>query len=125
MRAVSLDKEAAMLMGINVDKTISITTAIGSALAAAAGVMMGIYYNSINPLMGIIPGLKAFVAAVLGGIGIIPGAMVGGFLMGILETLVSGYGSSLYRDAVAFGVLIVILLIKPTGLFGKNTGEKV
>lgn len=125
MRAVSLDKEAAMLMGISVDKTISITFAIGSALAAAAGVMIGVYYNSINPLMGIIPGLKAFVAAVLGGIGIIPGAMVGGFLMGILETLVSGYGSSLYRDAVAFGVLIIILLIKPTGLFGKNTGEKV
>ena len=124
MRAVSLDKEAAMLMGISVDKTISITFAIGSALAAAAGVMIGVYYNSINPLMGIIPGLKAFVAAVLGGIGIIPGAMVGGFLMGILETLVSGYGSSLYRDAVAFGVLIIILLIKPTGLFGKNTGEK-
>lgn len=125
MRAVSLDKDAAMLMGISVDRTISITFAIGSALAAAAGVMIGVYYNSINPLMGIIPGLKAFVAAVLGGIGIIPGAMVGGFLMGILETLVSGYGSSLYRDAVAFGVLIIILLIKPTGLFGKNTGEKV
>ncbi|MDD4387856.1 MAG: branched-chain amino acid ABC transporter permease [Bacilli bacterium] len=125
MRAVSLDQEAAILMGINVDKTISITFAIGSALAAAAGVMIGLYYNTINPLMGIIPGLKAFVAAVLGGIGIIPGAMVGGFLMGILETMVSGYGSSLYRDAVAFGVLILILLIKPTGLFGKNTGEKV
>lgn len=125
MRAVSLDQEAAVLMGISVDRTISITFAIGSALAAAAGVMVGIYYNTINPLMGIIPGLKAFVAAVLGGIGIIPGAMVGGFLMGILETMVSGYGSSLYRDAVAFGVLILILLIKPTGLFGKNTGEKV
>lgn len=125
MRAVSLDKDAALLMGINVDKTISITFAIGSALAAAAGVMIGVYYNTINPLMGIIPGLKAFVAAVLGGIGIIPGAMVGGFVMGILETLVSGYSSSLYRDAVAFGVLIIILLIKPTGLFGKNTGEKV
>lgn len=125
MRAVSVDQEAAVLMGISVDRTISITFAIGSALAAAAGVMVGIYYNTINPLMGIIPGLKAFVAAVLGGIGIVPGAMVGGFLMGILETLVSGYGSSLYRDAVAFGVLILILLIKPTGLFGKNTGEKV
>jgi len=125
MRAVSLDKEAAALMGIDVDKIISITFAIGSALAAAAGVMVGVYYNTINPLMGIIPGLKAFVAAVLGGIGIIPGAMVGGFVMGILETMVSGYGSSLYRDAVAFGVLILILLIKPTGLFGKNTGEKV
>ncbi len=125
MRAVSLDMEAAVLMGISVDKTISITFAIGSALAAAAGVMVGVYYNTINPLMGIIPGLKAFVAAVLGGIGIIPGAMVGGFVMGLLETMVSGYGNSLYRDAVAFGVLILILLIKPTGLFGKNTGEKV
>lgn len=125
MRAVSLDMEAAVLMGISVDKTISVTFAIGSALAAAAGVMVGIYYQTLNPLMGIIPGLKAFVAAVLGGIGIIPGAMVGGFVMGLLETMVSGYGNSLYRDAVAFGVLILILLIKPTGLFGKNTGEKV
>lgn len=125
MRAVSQDMEAAMLMGINVDKTISYTFAIGSALAAAAGVMVGVYYNTIDPLMGIIPGLKAFVAAVLGGIGIIPGAMMGGFVMGILEALVSGYGSSLYRDAVAFAVLILILLFKPTGIFGKDTGEKV
>jgi branched-chain amino acid transport system permease protein len=125
MRAVSLDREAALLMGISVDKTISITFAIGSALAAAAGVMVGVYYNTVNPLMGIIPGLKAFVAAVLGGIGIIPGAMVGGFVMGILETMVSGYGNSLYRDAVAFGVLILILLIKPSGIFGEDTGEKV
>lgn len=125
MRAVSLDREAAMLMGISVDRIVSVTFAMGSALAAAAGVMIGLYYNAINPLMGIIPGLKAFVAAVLGGIGLIPGAMVGGFLMGVLETLVSGYGSSMYRDAVAFGILILILLIKPTGLFGKNTGEKV
>ena len=108
MRAVSLDREAAMLMGISVDKTISFTFALGSALAAAAGVLIGLYYGTINPLMGIIPGLKAFVAAVLGGIGIIPGAMVGGFVMGILETMVSGYGSSMYRDAVAFGVLILI-----------------
>jgi branched-chain amino acid transport system permease protein len=125
MRAVSLDQDAAVLMGVNVDKTISITFAIGSALAAAAGVMIGIYYSTINPLMGIIPGLKAFVAAVLGGIGIIPGAMVGGFVLGILESLVSGYGSSMFRDAVAFGVLILILLIKPTGIFGEDTGEKV
>ncbi len=125
MRAVSLDMEAAVLMGISVDKTISMTFAIGSALAAAAGVMVGVYYGAINPLMGIIPGLKAFVAAVLGGIGIIPGAMVGGFVIGLLETLVSGYGNSLYRDAVSFGVLILILLVKPTGLFGKDTGEKV
>ncbi|MFX4260851.1 branched-chain amino acid ABC transporter permease [Pelotomaculum propionicicum] len=125
MRAVSLDRDAAVLMGISVDKTISITFAIGSALAAAAGVMVGVYYNTVNPLMGIIPGLKAFVAAVLGGIGIIPGAMVGGFVMGLLETMVSGYGNSLYRDAVAFGVLILILLIKPSGIFGEDTGEKV
>lgn len=125
MRAVSLDQEAAVLMGISVDKTISFTFALGSALAAAAGVLIGIYYGTINPLMGIIPGLKAFVAAVLGGIGIIPGAMVGGLLMGILETMVSGYGSSMYRDAVAFGVLILILLIKPTGIFGRNESEKV
>lgn len=125
MRAVSLDREAAVLMGISVDKTISFTFALGSALAAAAGVLIGLYYGTINPLMGIIPGLKAFVAAVLGGIGIIPGAMVGGFLMGILETMVSGYGSSMYRDAVAFGVLILILLIKPQGIFGQNTNEKV
>lgn len=125
MRAVSLDRDAAVLMGISVDRTISITFAIGSSLAAAAGIMVGIYYSTINPLMGIIPGLKAFVAAVLGGIGIIPGAMVGGFLIGILETLVSGYGNSLYRDAVVFGVLIVILLVKPTGIFGKNDSEKV
>ncbi len=125
MRAVSLDREAAMLMGISVDKTISFTFALGSALAAAAGVLIGLYYGTINPLMGIIPGLKAFVAAVLGGIGIIPGAMVGGFVMGILETMVSGYGSSMYRDAVAFGVLILILLIKPTGIFGRNESEKV
>ena len=114
-----------MLMGISVDKTISFTFALGSALAAAAGVLIGLYYGTINPLMGIIPGLKAFVAAVLGGIGIIPGAMVGGFVMGILETMVSGYGSSMYRDAVAFGVLILILLIKPTGIFGRNESEKV
>lgn len=125
MRAVSQDTEAAQLMGIDVNKTISFTFAIGSALAAAAGIMIGVYYNSINPLMGIVPGLKAFIAAVLGGIGIIPGAMVGGFVLGILEALVSGYGSSMFRDAVAFAVLIIILLIKPTGIFGKNTGEKV
>jgi branched-chain amino acid transport system permease protein len=125
MRAVSLDKDAAVLMGISVDRIISITFAIGSALAAAAGVMLGVYYDTINPLMGIIPGLKAFIAAVLGGIGIIPGAMFGGFVIGLLETMVSGYGSSLYRDAVAFLVLILILLFKPSGLFGKNSREKV
>jgi len=125
MRAVSQDMDAARLMGINVDTTISYTFAIGSALAAAAGVLVGLYYNTINPLMGVLPGLKAFIAAVFGGIGIIPGAMLGGFSLGIIETLVSGYGSSMYKDAVAFALLILILIIKPSGLLGKNIKEKV
>jgi len=125
MRAVSFDKDAAMLMGINVNTTISATFAIGSALAAAAGVLVGIYYTSITPLMGIVPGLKAFVAAVLGGIGSIPGAAVGGLLMGIIESMVSGYWSSTLRDAVAFGILILILLVKPSGIFGTSIREKV
>ncbi|WPX10079.1 branched-chain amino acid ABC transporter permease [Caldicellulosiruptor danielii] len=125
MRAVSQDMDAARLMGINVDTTISYTFAIGSALAAAAGVLVGLYYNTINPLMGVLPGLKAFIAAVFGGIGIIPGAMLGGFSLGIVETLVSGYGSSMYKDAVAFALLILILIIKPSGLLGKNIKEKV
>lgn len=125
MRAVAQDSDAARLMGINVDTTISFTFAIGSALAAAGGVLVGLYYVSINPLMGVLPGLKAFVAAVFGGIGIIPGAMLGGFSLGIVETLVSGYGSSMYKDAVAFAILILILLVKPTGLLGKNIKEKV
>ena len=125
MRAVSLDSDAAELMGINVNTTISFTFAIGSALAGAAGIMVGIYYNSINPLMGMLPGLKAFVAAVFGGIGIIPGAMIGGYFIGIVEVLVSGYGNSMYRDGVVFAILILVLIIKPTGLLGKNTREKV
>jgi len=125
MRAVSHDKDAARLMGINVDNTISATFAIGSALGAAAGVLYGIYFKTINPLMGIIPGLKAFIAAVLGGIGIIPGAMVGGIVLGLTESLVSAIGFSNWRDAVAFIILIAVLIIKPTGLFGKNTREKV
>jgi len=125
MRAVSFDKDAALLMGINANTTISATFAIGSALAGAAGVLVGIYYTSIGPLMGIIPGLKAFVAAVLGGIGSIPGAAVGGLLMGIIEGMVSGYWSSTLRDAVAFGIWILILIIKPTGIFGSNVREKV
>lgn len=125
MRAVSYDPDAAQLMGINVDKTISFTFFIGSSLAGAAGVLVGIYYNSIEPLMGIMPGMKAFVAAVLGGIGIIPGAMTGGIILGIVEAMVSGFISSTFRDAAAFAILIIILLIKPTGLFGKNKHEKV
>ncbi len=125
MRAVSFDKDAALLMGINVNNTISATFAIGSALAAAAGVLLGVYFNTIDPLMGIIPGLKAFVAAVLGGIGIIPGAMVGGLVLGLTESLISGLGASTWRDAVAFLILIIVLIVKPSGLFGKNVREKV
>ncbi len=125
MRAVSADKDAAQLMGIKVDKTISFTFAIGSALAGAGGVLVGIYYNSIDPLMGVMPGLKAFVAAVFGGIGSIPGAMIGGLSIGVMETLVSGYGNSMYRDAAVFAFLIIILILKPSGLLGKNTKEKV
>ncbi|WP_353096952.1 branched-chain amino acid ABC transporter permease [Tissierella praeacuta] len=125
MRAVSLDKDAAELMGIDVNKTISTTFAIGSALAGAAGVLVGVYYNTINPLMGTVPGLKAFVAAVLGGIGIIPGAVFGGFFLGMTETIVSAYGGSVFKDAVAFSILIMVLLFKPNGLLGKTVKEKV
>lgn len=125
MRAVSYDMEAARLMGIHVDRTISATFAIGSALAAAAGVVFGMTYNSVDPLMGLVPGLKAFVAAVLGGIGSIPGAMVGGLLLGTLETEISSWGFSTWRDGVAFAVLILILIFRPSGLFGKNAREKV
>ncbi|MGH4123159.1 MAG: branched-chain amino acid ABC transporter permease [Clostridium sp.] len=125
MRAVAMDKEAAQYMGISIDKTVSFTFAIGSALAGAAGVLVGVYYNSINPLMGVIPGLKAFIAAVIGGIGIIPGAMIGGYFLGMTETMVSAYGGSLYKDGVAFAILILVLLIKPNGLLGRNVKEKV
>lgn len=125
MRLVSFDMEAARLMGINVDRTISATFAIGSALAAAAGVIFGMTYNSVDPMMGVLPGLKAFVAAVLGGIGSIPGALVGGLLLGTVETEVSSLGYSSWRDGVAFAVLILILIFKPSGLFGKNVREKV
>ena len=125
MRAASFDTETAQLMGINSDRIISITFCIGSALAAVAGVLVGIYYNSIDPLMGIMPGLKAFVAAVLGGIGILPGAVVGGIILGVVEALVSGFVSSTFRDAAAFAILILVLLVRPTGIFGKNTKEKV
>lgn len=125
MRAVSFNHRAAALMGINIDVVISFTFGLGSALAAAAGILYAINYPSIDPLMGVMPGLKAFVAAVLGGIGSIPGAAIGGVVIGVVETLVSGYISSTYRDAIAFGVLILILLFKPAGLLGQATVEKV
>lgn len=124
MRAVSYDREAAELMGVNVNNTISITFAIGSSLAAAAGVIFGCFYP-FDPLLGVMPGLKAFIAAVLGGIGSLPGAMLGGLLMGVAEQMAVGFGSSALRDVVAFVILIVILLFKPTGLLGKGTTEKV
>ena len=125
MRASSQDMEAASLMGINVDNTISLTFAIGSALAGIAGVLVAISYPSITPYMGVMPGLKAFVAAVLGGIGSIPGALIGGLAIGVLETLSKAYISTNFSDAIVFGILIVILLIKPSGLLGKKINEKV
>ncbi|HEX7076906.1 MAG TPA: branched-chain amino acid ABC transporter permease [Candidatus Eisenbacteria bacterium] len=125
MRAVSWNRDAASLMGIPVNRIITITFAIGSALAAAAGVLVGLTNPKIEPLMGIMPGIKAFVAAVLGGIGNIPGAVIGGVLMGVSEYLVVGYVSSTFRDAIAFVILILVLLIKPAGLLGRNVAEKV
>ncbi|MEM1484724.1 branched-chain amino acid ABC transporter permease [Oscillospiraceae bacterium PP1C4] len=125
MRAVSEDEGAAMLMGVNTNTTISMTFAIGSALAAVAAVMYCSAYPFVEPYMGSMLGLKAFVAAVLGGIGILPGAMLGGFAVGIIESMTKGYISSTLADAVVFGILIVVLLVKPTGILGKNVGEKV
>jgi len=125
MRAVSFSHTASKFVGINVNAIISLTFILGSSLAGAAGVLVSLSNPKVDPLMGIMPGLKAFVAAVLGGIGNIPGALVGGLLMGVAETLVVGYISSTYRDALAFILLIVILLVKPSGLLGKTTTEKV
>ena len=125
MRAVSEDDGAAKLMGINVNTTISVTFAIGSALAAIAAVLYSSTYPLINPYMGSALGIKVFVAAVVGGIGIIPGAMCGGFIIGIAEALIKGYISSTLTDAFVFGILIVVLLVKPAGLLGKNIKEKV
>ena len=125
MRAVSYNPTAASLMGINNDVVISFTFGLGSALAAAGGILNAIQNPSIEPLMGILPGLKAFVAAVLGGIGNIPGAALGGIILGVLETMVVGYVSPMYRDAIAFAVLILILLFRPNGLLGRVDREKV
>lgn len=125
MRAVSEDKGAAELMGINVNNTISLTFAIGSGLGAIAGVIYGMSYSLIDPYIGAMLGIKAFIAAVLGGIGSIQGAMVGGIVIGIAEAFTISYVSSTFSDAVVFGILIFILLVKPAGLFGKNVREKV
>ncbi len=125
MRATAQDKDTASLMGININRIVTITFAIGSALGAAAGVMVGIYFRTVTPTMGLMPGLKGFVAAVLGGIGNIPGAMLGGILLGIAEVMGAGYISSQYRDAVAFALLIIVLLFKPAGLLGRPAQEKV
>lgn len=124
MRAVAVDTEAAQLMGINVDRVISFTFALGSGLAGIAGVLVGVYYNSISPIMGTVYGLKAFVAAVVGGVGSIPGAMIGGYLIGLLETIVTFLGWSTYRDAAVYALLIIILLILPAGLLGKILKRK-
>jgi branched-chain amino acid transport system permease protein len=125
MRTVALDHDAARLMGVNVDNVISVTFAIGSALAGAGGVLYAIAYPQIQPFMGIMPGLKAFTAAVLGGIGIIPGAVLGALIMGQVETLTTAFLSSQLRDAIAFGILILVLLVRPCGILGKNETEKV
>lgn len=125
MLAVSEDKGAATLMGINVNGTIALTFAIGSALAAVAGVLLCSAYPSLSPYTGSMPGIKAFVAAVFGGIGSIPGAMIGGILLGVIENLAKAYISSQLSDAIVFSVLIIVLLVRPTGILGKKINEKV
>ena len=133
MRAVSEDKEASILMGINVNSTITLTFAIGSGLAAVASLMYCVSYPQVSPMMGAMLGLKAFVAAVLGGIGSIPGAMVGGLVIGVVEsltkayigTITAGVITSAFSDAIVFGILIIVLLVKPSGLMGEPESEKV
>jgi branched-chain amino acid transport system permease protein len=125
MRAVSLNPKAAQLVGVNIDVIISFTFGLGSALAGAGGVLYALNYPSIDPLMGVVPGLKAFVAAVLGGVGNIPGAALGALILGMVETFVDGSRWSTYKDAIAFAILIAILLFRPAGLLGRYTAEKV
>lgn len=125
MRAVSEDREAASLMGININSIISITFAIGSALAAIAGILWAANYPQLKPTMGSLPGIKAFIAAVFGGIGIVPGAVLGGFLLGLIETMTKAYISTQFSDGIVFFILIVMLIFKPNGILGKNEKEKV
>ena len=125
MRAVSYDMQAASLMGISVNKTIAFTFALGAVLAAAGGVLYATAYPQIEPTMGTMPGLKAFVAAVLGGIGSVPGAMLGGYILGIAETMTKGFLVSQFSDAISFSILIIILLVKPTGILGEKMRVKV
>jgi branched-chain amino acid transport system permease protein len=125
MRATAQNSEAAKLMGIDVNVIIMITFFIGSALASVAGTMVGMYYQTVDPFIGYMAGLKAFAAAVLGGIGVLPGAMIGGLLIGVIETLAAGYISAGYRDAIAFAVLVLVLVVKPSGLLGKQAPKKV
>jgi len=125
MRAVSLNPRAAQLVGINLNTVVTFTFALGSALAGAGGVLYALNYPSIDPFMGVMPGLKAFVAAILGGIGSLPGAALGALILGGAETLVGGSAYSTYKDAIAFGLLIVIMLFRPAGLLGRFTAEKV
>jgi len=125
MRAISQDKTASALMGIGVNRVISFTFAMGSAMGAMAGILVGLYYNAIFPTMGYVAGIKAFAAAVLGGIGSVPGAMLGGGVLGIAEVMGAGYISSEYRDGISYAVMIAVILFKPSGLIGKQTGEKV
>ncbi len=125
MRAVSVDAEAAQLMGIDTNIVIAFTFVLGSALAGASGMLVGIYYNSISPMLGAGYGTKAFVAAVIGGIGLIPGAVLGGYLLGMTEVMITAYGNSMIRDAVVYTILIIILLLRPAGLLGNSQSEKV
>ena len=124
MRAASLDPSAARLVGVNVNKIILLTFVIGSALAAVAGVLVGLYYGSVNFRMGYVPGLKAFTAAVLGGVGNIPGAMLGGLIIGLLETFGAAYISGEWKDAIAFIILITVIVVRPTGLLGERIAER-
>ena len=125
MRAVSFDKEAASLMGISVNNTIAFTFALGSVLAAAGGILFASAYPQVTPTMGMMPGLKAFVAAILGGIGSIPGAMLGGYILGIAETLTRGFISTQFADAISFSIMIIVLLVRPSGILGKKYRVKV